>query len=153
MVIIGVKGLSSVVKYILDLILIGVAVILVGLPIILRMCFDAYIWAVGENYWFLLVFLWVTGLLYLGIVYELRKMLKLLIQRDPFNRKNVASLKRTAVLALVISVIYAVKIVFYISFLTIIVAMVALLVGLFALILAEVFRQAIEVKEENELTI
>jgi hypothetical protein len=152
-VIIEKEGLSAVVKYILDLILIGVAIIILSLPMILRMCFDAYIWTVGENYWFLLVFLWSTGLLYLGIVYELRKMLKRLMQREPFRMENVVSLKRIAVLAFVISGIYAVKIVLYISFLTIIVAMVALLVGLFALILAEVFRQAIEVKEENELTI
>jgi len=153
LVIIGKNGLSAVVKYMLDLIAIGVAVILLGLPVLLKLCFDAYIWTVGENYWFLLVFLWVTGLLYLGIVYELRKMFQYLNQREPFRRENVASLRRIAMLALVISGMYIVKIAFYISFLTIVVAMGALLVGLLALILAEIFRQAIEVKEENDLTI
>jgi hypothetical protein len=153
LVIIGEKGLSSVVKCMLDILLLGVAIIWLGLPVILKQCFDAYAWTTGENYWFLLVFLWVTGLLYLAIVYELRKMLKRLDEKEPFCRKNVKSLKKIAMLALVIAAIYIVKIVFYISFLTIIVALVALLVGLFALILAEVFRQAIEVKEENDLTI
>jgi hypothetical protein len=147
------EKLAAVVKYILELILIGVAMVVLGLPIILKMCFDAYIWTAGENYWFLLVFLWITGLLYLGIVHELRKMIIRLIQREPFRRENVASLRRIATLSLIISAMYAIKIIFYISFLTVIVTMMALLVGLFALILAEIFRQAIEVKEENDLTI
>lgn len=147
------EKLAAVVKYILEFILVGVVVMVLGLPIILKICFDDYSWTAGENYWFLLVFLWITGVLYFGVVYELRKMVVRLIHREPFMRENVDSLKRIAVLALLISAMYVIKIVFYISFLTVIVTMMAVLIGLFALILAEVFRQAIEVKEENDLTI
>lgn len=147
------EKLATIVKYILEFILVGVSVLVLGLPIILKICFDHYSWTVGENYWFLLVFLWITGVLYFGVVYELRKMVVRLIHRAPFMRENVDSLKRIAVLALSISAMYVIKIVFYISFLTVIVTMMAVLIGLFALILAEVFRQAIEVKEENDLTI
>ncbi|WP_110956425.1 DUF2975 domain-containing protein [Anaerosinus massiliensis] len=147
------EKLAAVVKYILEFILVGVSVLVLGLPIILKICFDNYSWTVGESYWFLLVFLWITGVLYFGVVYELRKMVVRLIHREPFMSENVDSLKRIAVLALSISAMYVIKIVFYISFLTVIVTMMAVLIGLFALILAEVFRQAIEVKEENDLTI
>lgn len=154
MVILGERGLSGLGKYALDLMMVVVVMVLITLPITLRMYFDAYVWKAGENYyWFLLVFLWVSGLLYLGIVYELRKMFKSLNQREPFRRENVASLNKIAVLALWISAIYVIKIVFYISLLTVVIAMAALSVGLFALIIAEVFRQAVEVKEENDLTI
>lgn len=154
MVILGERGLSGLVKYTLDLMLLVVLMVLLTLPITVRMYFDAYVWTAGENYyWFLLVFLWVSGFLYLGIVYELRKMFKSLNQREPFRRENVASLKKIAVLALWVSAIYVIKIVFYISLLTMVIAMAALSVGLFALIIGEVFRQAVEVKEENDLTI
>jgi len=154
MVIIGERGLSGLVKFTLDLMLLLVTMLLITLPITVRIYLEVYISTAGENYyWFLLVFLWVSGLLYMGIVYELRKMFKSLNQREPFRRENVASLKKIAVLAFWISAIYATKIIFYISLLTIVIGMAALSVGLFALIIGEVFRQAVEVKEENDLTI
>jgi len=52
-----------------------------------------------------------------------------------------------------ISACYVVKTIFYISFLTVIIAMVFIIAGLFCTILSEVFRQAVIVKEENDLTI
>jgi hypothetical protein len=137
----------------LDITFVGGAVILVSLPVSLRWCFDSFVWANRENYNFLLLFLFITGLLCLAIIYELRIMLVTLNDRDPFRRENVASLKNIAVLALLISLAYVVKIIFYISFLTIIVSMVFLIIGLFSLILSEIFRQAVEVKEENDLTV
>lgn len=154
MVILGERGLSGLGKYVLDIMMLAVIVVLLTLPITARMYVDACVSTAGENYyWFLLVFLWASGILYLGIVYELRKMFKNLNQREPFRRENVVSLKKIAVLALWISAIYVIKIIFYISLLTIVIAMAALSVGLFALIIGEVFRQAVEVKEENDLTI
>jgi len=41
----------------------------------------------------------------------------------------------------------------FITFLTIILAMVFIIAGLFLIILSEVFRQAVIVKQENDLTI
>lgn len=153
-VIIGERGLSGLGKYALDLMMLVVMLVLLTLPITVRMYFDAYVYTAGENYyWFLLVFLWVSGFLYLGIVYELRKMFKSLNQREPFRRENVVSLNKIARLAFWVSAIYVIKIIFYISLLTIVIAMAALSVGAFALIIGEVFRQAVEVKEENDLTI
>ncbi len=109
MVILGRRGLSGLVKYTLYLMLVVVIVVLLNLPIIVKMYLEAYVSTAGENYyWFLLVFLWVSGLLYMGIVHELRKMFKSLNQREPFRRENVASLKKIAVLALWVSAIYAV---------------------------------------------
>lgn len=153
LVILGEKGLSAVVKYMLDLVFAGGMMILISLPISLRWCFNNFFWTTGEHYRFLLIFLAITGTFCLIIVQELRKIFKTLKQREPFKRDNVTSLKRIAVMAILISAAYLIKIIFYISFLTIIVMMVFLIMGLFALILSEVFRQAIEVKEENDLTI
>lgn len=153
MLILGKNGLSGLVKYMLDTIFAGGLAIMVSLPVSLEWCFDRYTWADRENYTFLLVFLFITGLLCLMIIWELRRMLVTLNQREPFKRENVSSLKNIAALALLISLAYVIKIVFYTSFLTIIIAMVFLIMGLFALILSEVFRQAVDVKEENDLTV
>ena len=66
---------------------------------------------------------------------------------------NVKSLKRIAVSSFIIAAAYIIKIFTFHSFLTVILAMVFVIAGFFSIILAEVFRQAVAVKEENELTI
>ncbi len=147
------RGVSGVVKLMLDLALVGGAAGILSLPYTLGWCFDNLDWSVGENYQFLMVFLFLTGVLALGMVYELRRMFQSINNHEPFQRQNATSLRRIAVMALLISAAYLVKIMVYISFLTIIVAIVFLLFGLAGMVFSELFRQAVEVKEENDLTI
>lgn len=153
MVIIGSRGLSGIVKYVFDIIFIAGVLILLTLPFSLKWCFDNYIWTDGEYYWFLLFFLEFTGIFGLVIVYELRNMFKQINKNEPFVEQNVSSLKKIAIMALLIAAIYVVKIVFYISFLTIILTVAFVIFGLAGLVFSEVFRQAVRFKEENDLTI
>jgi hypothetical protein len=152
-VILGAKGLSGVVKYVFDLTFLLGALVLLTLPFSLKMCFDNYIWTEGEYFWFLFFFLEFTGILGLAIIYELRKMFQQINKNEPFVRQNVTSLKKIAGLALLIAAAYVVKIIFYISFLTIIIAIAFVIFGLSGLVFSEVFRQAVRFKEENDLTI
>lgn len=147
------KGLSGIVKYLLDLVFAGGLAILIGLPFILNWYLDQFRTYVNEKYWFLLPFLYLTGILALVILFELRAVFKTFNKMDPFTMRNVKSFKRMAICSLVIALLYVVKIAFFNSFLTIILAMVFVIAGLFALIIGEVFRQAVIVKEENDLTI
>lgn len=147
------KGLSGIVKRFLDLTFFGAIAIIVALPFLLKWYMNLFRGNITEKYWFLLPFFYFTGLLALAIVYELRRIFRTLNKRDPFLMQNVKSLKNMALSAFAISFLYVVKIVFFNSFLTIIMAMVFVIAGLFGLILAEVFRQAVIVKEENDLTI
>ncbi|EGO63703.1 DUF2975 domain-containing protein [Acetonema longum] len=153
MQIVSEKGVSGAVKYLLDIVLAVGAASVAGLPFALKRGFENTIWTSGENYWFLLVFLFGTGLLGLGMVFELRQIFLRINEHNPFQRPNVISLKRIAVLALLISAAYIIKIFFYISFLTIIVAVAFLVFGLAGLVFSELFRQAVDVKEEYDLTI
>lgn len=153
MEIVGEKGVSGIVKYMLDLVLAVGAAILLSLPYSLRWCFENLAWSAGENYWFLLVFLTITGILGLAMIYELRRLFQNINNHEPFQGRNATSLRRIAVMALLISAAYLIKIVFYISFLTIIVAGVFLVFGLAGMVFSELFRRAVEVKEENDLTI
>lgn len=147
------KGLSGIVKRFLDLTFFGGIAIIVALPFLLKWYIDIFRGSITEKYWFLLPFLYFTGILALAIIYELRRIFSTLNRRDPFLMQNVKSLKNMALSAFVISALYIVKIVLFNSFLTIILAMVFIIAGFFGLILAEVFRQAVVVKEENDLTI
>lgn len=147
------KGLSGLFKRFLDLIFVGGIVIFLILPLLLKWYIGKLYLGTTEEYWFLLPFLYVTGIFALAIVFELRKIFKTLNRRNPFMLDNVRSLKTIAYSCFIISGLYVVKIFFFNSFLTIILAMVFIIGGCFAVILAEVFRQAVIVKEENDLTI
>lgn len=151
--IIGEKGLTGIVKRMLDLIFIGGAGIFITLPVTLKWYFGTVYRINNENYWFLLGFLYVSGFFCLTIVYEIRNIFKTLNKKDPFIMENVKSLKSMGIASFGTAVCYIIKIFFFNSFLTIILAMVFIIAGLFSVILAEVFKQAVRYKEENDLTI
>lgn len=153
MEIVSEKGVSGAVKILLDIILAVGVVCVISLPVSLKWGFESTTWTAGENYWFLLVFLFGTGVLGIGMVFELRQIFRRINDHNPFQRPNAVSFKRIAIQALGISAAYIIKIIFYISFLTIIVAIAFMVFGLAGLVFSEIFRQAVEVKEENDLTI
>ncbi|MGE5474455.1 MAG: DUF2975 domain-containing protein [Ignavibacteriales bacterium] len=147
------KGLMVITRYLLDLVFIGGILIFIGLPKILGFYIDVLRLTGDENYWFLLGFLYITGLVCLLMVNEMRKIFKNLNSNTPFIIENVRSLNRIAAGSFLLAVSYVIKIIFYNSFLTIIIAMIFIILGLFMRVLAEVFHQAVMVKEENDLTI
>ena len=153
MIILDQRGFSGLVKHLLDLIFVGGIGILLSLPIALKWYMGLMYTRTSENYDFLLGFLFITGILALAVVSEIRNLLKNINKRNPFIRANVKSLNRIAVSCLLIAACYIIKIIFYNSFLTIIITMVFIITGFFSIILAEVFQQAVIVKEENDLTI
>ena len=147
------KGLSGIVKRFLDLLFFGGIAIVLALPFLLNWYMDYLRGYISEKYWFLLPFLYITGFLALIIVNELRRVFKKLNRRDPFHMDNVKSFKRLSICCFAIALLYGLKMLVFNSFLTIILFMVFIIGGFFLLILAEVFRQAVIVKEENDLTI
>ncbi|MDP4159754.1 MAG: DUF2975 domain-containing protein [Bacillota bacterium] len=153
MVILDEKGLSGLVKRILDMVFLGGLGILITLPFVLKWYMNALYLTTSENYNFLLGFLYITGIVCLGLVNEIRKIFKTLNRRNPFMMDNVKSLNRVGWACFIIAAAYILKIFLYNSVLTAIITMVFIIAGLFSIVLAEVFRQAIEVKEENDLTI
>lgn len=153
MAILGEKGLSGYVKYFLDLLLLGGIVIFISLPFSVKWYLTKMYLGTNEDYYFLLGFLYSSGFLGLVIVNEIRKIFKTLNRKNPFMMDNVRSLKRIAGASFIIAALYIFKIVLYNSFLTIILMMVFVIAGFFSIIFAEVFRQAVIVKEENDLTI
>ena len=154
MKIIGEKSLASFVKFLLDMIFIAGIGILFSLPVSVRW-YMGYIYGRtgGGDYYFLLVLLISTGALALGIVREIRCIFKTLNGRDPFIMENVKSLKRMGIFSFIIALLYGSKIYFLNSFFTIVIIMIFIIAGFFSIILAEVFKQAVEAKMENDYTI
>jgi hypothetical protein len=108
----------------------------------------------------------VGGLSLLGMLYSLRGVVDSLIKRTPFVWSNVKSLKRISIFSFIISICYALNILLNNQFtdLKIVVLdlkgihtdiefLIFFFAGCFLFILYEVFKQAVEFKEENDLTI
>ncbi|CRZ34743.1 DUF2975 family protein [Herbinix hemicellulosilytica] len=95
----------------------------------------------------------ISGIFALAILSELRKMFKTVINENPFIRENVTSLKKMGIYAFVIAVLMGVKLIFTVTFAALVLILVFIIAGLFSLVLAQVFDQAVTYKLENDLTI
>lgn len=111
--------------------------------------------------------LYITGSLSLiGIMISLRIVIASLIKKTPFIWDNVKGLKRISMFCFIISLCYAMNIVINNQFMdlrivtldrngihTDIEFFIFFFAGCFILVLSQVFKQAVEFKEENDLTI
>jgi hypothetical protein len=101
---------------------------------------------------FCIIFM-IAGVFALAILWELRNMFKTVIKENPFVEDNVKSLKRMGLYAFIISVLMATRLFFVITPAALVLVAVFLIAGLFSLVLALVFYQAVTYKLENDLTI
>jgi xanthine/uracil permease len=80
-------------------------------------------------------------------------MFKSLLGGNPFINKNVSCFRRMAVACAVISLLYIIKCFFLFTIATVIIVLVFVIGCLFCLTLKDIFKQAIALKEENDLTV
>lgn len=134
--------------------LLGIPITL-GTPFLLKDYYQIVFWMVSrqENSYFLIALLMVTGVLGLIILYEARQILLTVNQDNPFVWSNVRSLRRIALASLLIAGAYFIKSVVFPTFLTIVLSLMMLIIGLFVMVMAQLFQQAVAVKEENDLTV
>lgn len=153
--IVGKESLPFGVRLLADLLIAANILCLIFLPPILKYLFQALSesYLVTEDYFFMLVFLYVCGTLSLGILVPGHLFLRNLEKRQPFDRKNPRYFRWLALAFLLMSAAFFVKMFLYNTLLTVFCAFLFLIFALLALILAEVFRQAGLIWEEHELTI
>ena len=110
----------------------------------------------------LTLFLVISGICTAIILWQGRRVLRTILQGTPFSAENAVSLRRAAVCAFVIAGAALVRVVWSIWFhhsLLPLVTYNALFVPIFAmagllcLVMSALFRQAAEMKSENDLTI
>ena len=104
-----------------------------------------------------------NGLLIVLIAFEFIKLFKSLEENKPFTYDNVKILKNTSVLSLIMSILWLIDLLFmvfiigntYVNYIIVLIFLTGLFLGVsIALyILSELFKQATDYKQENDLTI
>lgn len=109
-------------------------------------------YSAGEQMTLFYGFLVLAGLLALWVLFELMLVMHTAAD-DPFVESNVQAFLRMGIAAEAAGALFLAKCFVFFTPMTAVCGVVMLLSGLFALVLAGVFRKAVAYKRENELTI
>ena len=123
-----------------------------AMPLLMRWLGHFYA-NIYRYYWPHVVLFMLSGSGAVIIVWQLRRMFRTVLDRNCFVWQNVRSLRCMGRVALAMALVIALRLLLVFTPATVILVLVFLLAGLFALVLAGVFAQAVQYKEENDLTI
>ncbi|MDE5931902.1 MAG: DUF2975 domain-containing protein [Lachnospiraceae bacterium] len=139
-------------KYLLDLMYFGGIFVTATLPFSIKF-YGKYNSYFRDNFYSLLVVLFLSGVFAVLIIHELRKMFLSVIKDDCFIKENVNSLDKMSIYSFCIALITACRLFIYITPAVFIIILVFVIAGLFSKVLARVFDKAITYKLDNDLTI
>lgn len=100
-----------------------------------------------------LILLMGAGVFSLLILWELHKMMGTVLRGDSFVEANVLSLRKMGIYAFLVAALMAGWCALFFTMTSLVVVLVFFIAGLFSLVLARVFGQAVAYKQENDLTI
>lgn len=146
------ESLIKLTKYILDFMFYAGIITTATLPFSLKFV-GKYLDRVKENYAEAVMIYFVLGIAAVVIIRELRKIFKTVINKDCFVKENVVSLDKMFKWSMFIVIMSIVRSIVYLTVAMGVVILVFTIAGLFSKVLAFVFEQAVEYKEENDLTI
>ncbi len=112
--------------------------------------FDMYF---EKHYVPLCVLFFLSGILAILIIRELRKMFRSVLEDNCFVRENVDSLRKMGTYSFAIAFLTVFRIFIYFTPAVFIIILVFVVAGLFSKVLSQVFDRAITYKEENDLTV
>ena len=95
----------------------------------------------------------IAGVFAVMIIAELRKMFQTVLQQNCFIQQNVTSLKKMGYYSIIISFATMIRLFYIITPSTVIIIIIFFIAGLFSFVLSKVFQQAVNYKQENDLTI
>lgn len=139
-------------KYLLDFMFYSGTAVIVTLPFTMKF-YAEYNSYFAQNYYSLLIVLFLSGIFAVLIIRELRKMFTSVLKDDCFIRENVKSLEKMSIYSFFIAVITACRLFIYITPSVLIIILVFVIAGLFSKVLAQIFDRAVTYKLENDLTI
>lgn len=139
-------------KYLVDFMFLAGIVVTLTLPLSVKWI-GRYLERVAENYGEIVTIYFVLGILALAIIWELRKMFRTVLGKNCFVRENVASLKHMSYYSGLIVMMSIVRSIVYTTVAMLVIILVFVIAGLFCQVLAQIFDEAINYKEENDLTI
>ena len=147
------ERIKKLTKLILDIMFFTGIIVLITLPIWLRFAGTHYSKDIENHYLAMVIVFAVSGLNGLLIGNELRKMRKTVREVNCFVEDNVKSLRRMARYSLVISIFFFIKVLLVPTPATLIIILVFFIAALFSVVLSCVFQEAVNYKDENDLTI
>ena len=146
------KFLSKFTKFCLDFMFYSGILVTVTVPVTFRFLKE-YVPNIGQYYVAMCIIFMVCGVLALWIVYYLRKIFDTILKEDCFVEENVTALKRMGVASFLISAVFLLRLFVAVTSGALVVILVFFIAGLFSLVLAQVFAQAVYYKQENDFTI
>lgn len=146
------KNLTMWTKYLLDFMFYAGIAVTASLPVGVRKIGELFPHMV-EHYEETVIIYFVLGVSALVLLRELRKIFRTVLEEDCFVQENVVSLQKMGNWSFFIALMSVVRSIVYMSIAMWVVICVFLIAGLFSKVLAHVFEQAVQYKEENDLTI
>lgn len=140
-------------KLVLDLMFYGGFLVFLTLPLSLKFLGKHYSCIINDYFLFMLAIFGASGVFGILIIRQLRRMMTTVIQESCFVYENVKSLNTMAVLSTCIVVMFTIKICILPTPATLVIILVFFIAALFCQVLAHVFAEAVNYKEENDLTI
>jgi hypothetical protein len=120
---------------------------------ILRAWFGDYFGEDPVYYYASVSILTPCGVCTLYILWQLIGLLKTIGQKNPFVRRNARGLQKIAASSFIIALLFVVLLFFHTTVLTAGIAYIFLIAGFCFIVLAGLFRRAVEYKDENDLTV
>ncbi len=146
------KFLSKFTKFCLDFMFYSGILVTVTVPVTFRFLKE-YVPNIGQHYVAMCIIFMVCGVLALWIIYYLRKIFATILKEDCFVEENVTALKRMGIASFLISAVFLLRLFVAITSGALVVILVFFIAGLFSMVLAQVFAQAVYYKQENDFTI
>jgi len=94
-----------------------------------------------------------SGACSIYIVYQLRRMLSTVLTGNPFVAQNVSALRKCAVAGALISLVFLIRIIISFTVASLLIVIIFALLSLFCLTLKDLFKQAVNYKEETDWTV
>ena len=144
--------LTKITKFLLDFMYFAGMLVCLTLPFTFKW-YGSYNDLFVIYYWPLVVIFFLSGVLAILLIVELRKMFDKVLAENCFVRENVKSLHKMGTYSFLIALLTAFRLFLYLTPAVLIIILVFVIAGLFSKVLAGVFDRAVSYKEENDLTI
>lgn len=146
------ENLTKWTKYLLDFMFYSGIVVTATLPLTMKWL-GRYVEWLPRRYGEVVMIYFVLGVAALVIVRELRRLFGTVLAGSCFVRENVVSLRKMGNWSFFIVLMSVVRSIVYLTVAMLVVILVFAVAGLFSKVLACVFEEAVNYKEENDLTI
>jgi len=139
-------------KYLLDIMFYGGIVVTATLPFSIKLI-GKLLPTLIEYYEETVIIYFVLGVSAVVLVRELRKIFRTVLDENCFVQENVVSLRKMGNWSFFIAIMSVVRSIVYLTPAMLVVIFVFVVAGLFSKVLAYVFEEAVQYKEENDLTV